>query len=152
MKLLNGKKVNLGNEFPSLDNQIAKSIQNTINNKKHKETSDILERTKHGLIKNKDKPNMVVMVSTKKGKKKGKKRGNKAYKNRNSKMNGSSNNFLQNKSFTPVETPHQKAHKNFTTFTEAKPSQKAIIRNNRHKLWDNYYESLFFISNVNILI
>ena len=30
------------------------------------------------------------------------------------------------------------------------PSQKSVMKKYKHKLWDNYYESLFFISNVTL--
>ena len=125
MELLNGKKINIGKEFPTVFTSKKSNGQ---------EQSDILKKTGKEIKDPGFEGNMVIMVKKKSKKKRGRKRKEKFVK------------------IVAKSDPTEKKEKEGPMQTEAnltKPkTSKQTNSSTKHKRWDQYYESLFFISHV----
>lgn len=125
MEKLNGETINIGKEFPTVFSSKAKKPQ---------VKDDILKKTNKKIDNGDFRGNVVIMVNkkSKKGRKRGKKRGKKA-------------------AFEPIkteETPVKPEVPQNPKPVQMKGLNPSKTTDNKHRRWNQYYESLFFISHV----
>lgn len=135
MELLNGREVNIGKEFPTV-----------FSNKKrnYDPKNDILKKTTHKIKDPDFLGNVVIMVNKKKSKKK-----------RGKKKRKPPRKIIENKverveKVEKVDKSENKLskHKESEVLTVVKGLNPSQMKNNNHKKWTQYHESVFFISNV----